>query len=283
MTASELPVPPPEPLAAPVIDSHCHLDITTEYSGLAPKAALAAAAAVGVAGVVEVGVDLPSSQRAATLAAELPQVVAAVALHPNEAPGVCQSGDLDQQLAALAELAQQPQVVAVGETGMDFFRTGEAGRADQETSFREHIALARDSGRTLVIHDRDAHADVLRILESSDPPEQVVFHCFSGDAEMARICSESGWFLSFSGVVSFRNAAELRQALSVASPQQILVETDAPFLTPTPQRGKPNASYLMPHTVRAMAEQLDLAEVEMCELLMGNTRRAFNLPTGFAE
>jgi TatD DNase family protein len=282
VTVSELPVPPPEPLLAPVIDSHCHLDITTEYSGLTPEAALAAAAAVGVTGVVEVGVDLPSSQRAAVIAAELPQVVAAVALHPNEAPGVCQSGELEQQLSALAELVQQPNVVAVGETGMDFYRTGESGRADQETSFREHIALARESGRTLVIHDRDAHAEVLRVLESSDPPEQVVFHCFSGDAEMARICSEAGWFLSFSGVVSFRNAAELRAALSVANPEQILVETDAPFLTPTPQRGKPNASYLMPHTVRTMAEQLGLAEAEMCNLLTRNTRRAFNLPAGFA-
>ena len=120
------------------------------------------------------------------------------------------------------------------------------------------------------------------MLESSDPPDQVVFHCFSGDADMARICSEAGWFLSFSGVVSFRNAAELRAALSVANPEQILVETDAPFLTPTPQRGKPNASYLMPHTVRTMAEQLGLAEAEMCDLLTRNTQRAFNLPAGFA-
>ena len=209
--------------------------------------------------------------------------MAAVALHPNEAPGVCQSGDLDDQLAELGELVKRPEVVAVGETGMDFYRTGESGRADQEISFREHIALARDNDRTLVIHDRDAHQDVLRVLGSTDVPQRVVFHCFSGDSEMARICSDAGWFLSFSGVVSFRNAADLREALLVANPEQILVETDAPFLTPMPQRGKPNASYLMPHTVRAMAKQLGVSDADMCAQLLRNTKRAFDLPAGFAE
>ena len=281
MTVADLPVAAPDPLPASVIDSHCHLDITEEYSGLTPAEALTAAAAVGVTGIVQVGVDLASSERAVTLAQQESNVVAAVAVHPNEAPEVRQSGQLDQQLARLAELAELPDVVAVGETGMDFYRTDESGRTDQEISFREHIALAKATNRTLVIHDRDAHDAVLRILASEDLPERVVFHCFSGDAEMARVCSEAGWFLSFPGVVTFRNAPELRKALSVADPAQILVETDAPFLTPAPQRGRPNASYLMPHTVRAMAHEIEMPLDELCRTLRANTLRAFRMPAGF--
>ncbi len=282
MTAVELPVPAPPPLPSPVIDSHCHLDITHEYSGLAVADALSAAADVGVGGVVQVGVDLPSSQRSVEIAHEHPQVVAAVALHPNEAPAVAAAGQLGQQLDRLAELLADPVVVAVGETGLDHFRTDESGRGAQEDSFREHIALARQTGRTLVIHDRDAHRDVLRVLASADLPPRVVFHCFSGDADMARVCGDAGWYLSFAGVVTFRNAAGLRTALDAAPPEQILVETDSPFLTAMPNRGKPNASYLMPYTVRAIAERLDLPLAETCDLLRRNTVRAFELDPGFA-
>ncbi len=281
MTQSDLPVTAPEPLPAPVIDSHCHLDITEEYSGLTPLDAITAARAVGVSGIVQVGVDLDSSRRAVALAQQESSVVAAVAVHPNEAPGVRQSGKLAEQLDQLAELAVLPDVVAVGETGMDFYRTDESGREDQEVSFREHIGLARATNRTLVIHDRDAHDAVLRVLATEELPERVVFHCFSGDAEMARICCEAGWFLSFPGVITFRNAPGLREALAVANPDQLLVETDAPFLTPAPQRGRPNASYLMPHTVRAMAEEIGIPLDQLCRTLRDNTLRAFRMPAGF--
>jgi TatD DNase family protein len=264
-----------------VIDSHCHLAITAEYSGLSPADALAAAAAVGVGGVVEVGVDLPSSRQAVALAAEHDGVVAAVALHPNEAPAVAAAGELEQQLAELAVLAADPRTVAIGETGLDHYRTDESGRGAQEESFRRHIELARATGRTLVIHDRDAHSDVLRVLESAGAPPRVVFHCFSGDAAMARVCSEAGWFLSFAGVVTFRNAGAVSAALGQAAPEQVLVETDAPFLTPVPHRGKPNASYLMPWTVRFIAQQWSLPLDEACHLLRRNTQRAFALPAGF--
>ncbi len=270
----------PQPLPASVIDSHCHLDITEQYSGLAPAEALAAAAAVGVTGVVQVGVDVASSQRSVALAEQFDTVVAAVALHPNDAP----EADLSTDLAAIADLSESPRVVAIGETGLDHYRTDESGRGAQEASFREHIRLARDRDLTLVIHDRDAHADVLRVLNSEDLPDRVVFHCFSGDAAMAAECAGNGWFLSFPGVITFRNAQSLRDAAAVTPPAQMLVETDAPFLTPVPARGKPNASYLMPATVRALAETSGLDLTDVCHRLRANTIRAFALDSvpGFA-
>lgn len=280
MTGRELPTPPPV-LPSPVIDSHCHLDITEEYSGLDVAGALATAREVGVGGVVQVGVDLESSRRAVQIAAEHDSVVAAVALHPNEAPEVARSGRLAEQIEQLAELATAPGVVAIGETGLDHYRTDESGRDAQEHSFREHIALARDTGKTLVIHDRDAHADVLRVLQTADLPDRVVFHCFSGDAAMARLACDAGWFVSFAGVVTFRNAEGLREALDATSPGQMLVETDAPFLTPVPHRGKPNASYLMPLTVTGIAERTGIPLPELCDTLRENTVRAFALRAGF--
>ncbi len=270
-----LPVQAPDALPAPVIDSHCHLDITTEYSGLTPGEALAAAASVGVTGVVQVGVDVPSSRVSIGLAEQFDNVVAAVAVHPNEAPR--RASDLDDDLAELTELARHPRVVAIGETGLDHYRTEPAGRAEQERSFREHIRLARRAGKTLVIHDRDAHDDVLRVLGDEDVPERVVFHCFSGDAQMARLCSDAGWFLSFPGVLTFKNAQELRAAAAVVPPEQLLVETDAPFLTPAPRRGKPNASYLLPWTVRQLAEVTGFELAPLCELLRTNTLAAFGI------
>lgn len=272
--------PAPEPLPAAVIDSHCHLDITEQYSGLTPADAISAAADVGVTGVVQVGVDVESSRRSVELADQFPGVVAAVAVHPNEAPTV----DLTADLEVIAELSSSPRVVAVGETGLDHYRTEGSGRAAQEVSFREHIRLARDRDLTLVIHDRDAHADVLRVLASEDLPDRVVFHCFSGDADMAAECAANRWFLSFPGVITFANAQPLRDAAAVTPPEQMLVETDAPFLTPVPARGRPNASYLMPATVRALVDPSGLALRDLCDQLRANTVRAFALDSvpGFA-
>lgn len=268
-----LPVAPPEPLPGPVIDSHCHLDITTQYSGLTVSDALSAAAEVGVSGVIQVGVDLPSSRRSVQLAADHPQVLAAVALHPNEAPG--RAATLAADIEELERLAAHPQVVAIGETGLDHYRTGPDERPAQEAAFREHIRLAKRLGLALVIHDRDAHDDILRVLADEDVPDRVVFHCFSGDASMARFCADAGWFLSFPGVLTFKNAEALRQAAAVVPPEQLLVETDAPFLTPTPHRGKPNASYLLPWTVRQLAEITGIELSRMCSLLHTNTLTAF--------
>lgn len=275
---TELPVAPPETLPAGVIDSHVHLDIITDYSGLEVSRGLVAAGDVAVLGAIQVGIDVPSSRASVVLAREHDAVLGAViGVHPNEAPKRLGQGELAADLETLAELARAEEVIAIGETGLDFFRTGPDGSQAQIDAFREHIRLAKDADLTLVIHDRDAHAAVLEVLETADLPDRVVFHCFSGDAQMARTVADSGWFLSFSGVVTFKNAKELRHALEVVPTSSILVETDAPFLTPAPNRGKPNASYLMPNTVREIARVRGQDLVSMCADLTANTLRAFAL------
>jgi TatD DNase family protein len=254
-----------------VADSHTHLDMqrgTVEEN-------LARAASVGVTTVIQVGCDLEGSRWAARTAKEHDSVHAAVALHPNEAPRLAEAGDLDDALAEIAGLAALPQVKGVGETGLDYFRTGPEGRAAQEESFRAHIRIAKQHGKTLVIHDREAHADVLRILGEEGAPERTVFHCYSGDAEMAKICADAGWFMSFAGNVTFKNASPLRDALTVAPQELVLVETDAPFLTPAPFRGRPNAPYLIPVTLRAMAQVRGEDEDAFATALAANTARAF--------
>ena len=271
----------PEPLRTPVIDTHCHLDISDGDDGaswLGVADAVTQAASVGVTRIVQVGCDLASARWSVQAAAEHPDVVATVALHPNEAPRILERqgrAALDAAYDEIAALAAHPRVRAVGETGMDFFRTGEDGRAVQEESFRRHIAIAKSLGKPVVIHDRDAHDDVIRILESEGAPETVVFHCYSGDAAMARYCTEQGWYLSFAGTVTFKNAAALRESVAVAPLDRVLVETDAPYLTPMPYRGRPNASYLVPLTVRAMAAAADIDEDTMATALWDNARRAF--------
>lgn len=268
--------PAPEPLPAALADSHCHLDMSLDPGDvLTVEDALAAAAAAGVTRVVQIGCDLPGARWAVDAARQHAAVVAGVALHPNEAPLLAQARALDDGLAEIDRLGGLPDVRAIGETGLDHFRTGPDGRADQERSFRAHIEMAKRHGKALVIHDRDAHADVLRVLEEEGAPERVVFHCFSGDADMARHCVARGWWLSFAGTVTFKNAGGLREALAVAPLDRLLVETDAPYLAPMPHRGRPNASYLVPLTVRAMAEVLD-ADLEMlCSAIAANTETVF--------
>jgi len=269
------------PLPAPVVDSHCHLDVTDRHLGdtLDPVQALALAREAGITRVVQVGCDVTSSQWAADFAAERDDVVAAVALHPNEVPRLVERGGqdaLDEALGVIETLAQRDDVRAVGETGLDYYRTREAAaQAVQHDSFRRHIDLAKRFDRTLVVHDRDAHDDILRILAEEGAPDRVVFHCFSGDAAMARYCADQGWWCSFAGVVTYKNAEDLREALRVLPRESILVETDAPYLTPVPHRGKVNASYLIPHTVRAMAEVRGADVEQLCHDLWDNSHRAF--------
>ncbi|MBK0418463.1 TatD family hydrolase [Leucobacter sp. CSA1] len=261
----------PEPLPVPVYDNHTHLEFEDGVDQLDPQDSLERAEAVGVRGVVQVGTDLETSRWGAALAASDPRVLAAVALHPNEAPKLAARGLLSEHLSEIARLAGEPRVRAIGETGLDFFRTGEEGRADQIESFETHIEIAKANGKALQIHDRDAHDEVVATLRRVGAPERTVFHCFSGDAALARICAEHGWYLSFSGTMTFKNAPALREALAVAAPDRVLVETDAPFLTPEPFRGRPNAPYLMPHTVRRMAEVLREPLDELCARLAANT------------
>ena len=263
------PPPLPEPLPVDVLDSHAHLDLME----VEVEAALAAARLVGVATVVQVGVDLPSSRWSAELAARHDPVHAAVAIHPNEAG---RGTATDEALREIEALAALPQVRAVGETGLDHFRTTTPdGRRLQEEAFRAHIAIAKRTGTALVIHDRDAHDEVLRVLLDEGPPERVVFHCFSGDAALARTCAEHGFYLSFAGPVTFKPNDGLRAAARVAPVELLLVETDAPFLTPMPFRGRPNAPSLVPLTVRALAQVKDLDLAALCSAIADNGRRAF--------
>ena len=268
--------PAPDPLPHPVVDNHCHLEMTLDGTDeLTPGDALAAAAAVGVPRIVQIGCELDSARWSVEVAAGHDGIVAGVALHPNEAPRLAATGTFEETWAEIERLAEAPQVRAVGETGLDHYRTGEEGRAAQEESFRLHLALAKRLGKTLVIHDRDAHEDVLRVVDEQGAPERVVMHCFSGDADFARACLERGFWLSFAGTVTFKNAAPLREALAVVPQDRLLVETDAPFLTPTPHRGRPNASYLVPLTVRLMASERGEDLAELCRAVEANTFEAF--------
>ncbi len=275
-------IAPPEPLAAPVIDSHTHLNLHDRYlhgeSVPDPDELLAMAAAVGVPKVVQIGCDVEYARHSVELARTRPNVVVGVSVHPNDAARIHERDGaeaLDAAIDEIALLAQDDVVRAVGETGLDYYRTGEDLRGPQQHSFRRHIDIAKDLGKALVIHDRDSHDDVISVLESQGSPDVVVFHCFSGDAEMARYCSDQGWYLSFAGPVTFKANEGLREALDVVPDELLLVETDAPYLTPVPHRGKPNASYLMPHTVRFMAERRGMDEAALCERLYANTMAAF--------
>ncbi|WP_181557836.1 TatD family hydrolase [Actinoplanes lutulentus] len=279
--AGEFP-PAPEPLAIPVFDSHTHLDLTVQEGGsftsFAPEAGdpvqalIDAAAKAGVDRLVQVGVDVDSSRWGADAAEKYGSVLAAVALHPNEAPRL---SDLDEALREIEALAARPRVRGIGETGMDTFRTGDEGRVAQEESFRAHIAIAKRHGKALIIHDREAHDDVLRILDSEGAPDTVVLHCFSGDAVFAAECVRRGFYLSFAGTVTFANAANLREAAALTPPEQMMVETDAPYLTPVPYRGRPNASYLIPITVRALAAARGVEVDELCATISATGERVF--------
>jgi TatD DNase family protein len=272
--------PAPEPLPLPVVDDHCHLDIPASSRDEAAEerslgVALAAAAAVNVPRAVQVGYDVESSRWSVEAAASHPQLLAGVAIHPNEAPRLAVRGRLDAAYAEIEALAAHPRVRVIGETGLDTYRTGPDGATAQEESFRRHIDLAKRTGKALQIHDRDAHADVLRILAEEGAPERTVLHCFSGDAEMARECVRRGYVLSIAGTVTFGNAKALREAVAVAPLELLQVETDAPYLTPTPHRGRPNGSYLVPLTVRAVAETRGCDVAELCLALAATAERLY--------
>ena len=274
--------PLPEPLVRPVIDSHCHIDMRGQGEDvLSPQDALDAAASVNVTGIVQVGCSIRDVRAAVEMAEAHPGIVAAIGIHPNEAPRLAAQGELDAAIATVEALAVgSPRVRGIGETGLDYFRTREPEAwLIQEQSFRAHIDMARRLGRALVIHDRDSHDDVVRILldelAGDGLPDVVIFHCFSGDAGLARVAADHGWYVSFSGTVTFSNARDLHEAAPIVPRDRILVETDAPFLTPMPHRGRINASYLVPLTVLRLA-QLRGDDVDaLCDDLHANTIRAF--------
>lgn len=275
--------PSPQPLPVAVYDNHTHLEpdsarwLTLPDGEHAPdyREQLDRASAVGIKGVVQVGTDVPSSIWSAETAAIEPRMLAAVAVHPNDAPELADAGTLDDALATIASLAGRPRVRAVGETGLDYFRTEPAGRAAQVRAFEGHIEIAKQAGIALQIHDRDAHADVVSTLRRVGAPPRTVLHCFSGDAELARVCAAHGWYLSFSGTVTFKNAHNLRDALAAVPRSLVLVETDAPFLTPVPNRGRPNGPYQVPHTLRAMALTLETDVAVLAAQIASNTEEVY--------
>ena len=239
-------------------DNHTHLEWPAGDEPKTVERRLAEAAAVGVDRVLQIGCEVDSARWTARTVEEHPRLLGGVAIHPNEAPvhaaGEHESGlGYDEALALIADLARGERMRVIGETGLDYYRTGPEGRDAQKRSFRDHIALAKELGRVLQIHDRDAHADVLDVLERDGAPERTVMHCFSGDAGFARVCVDRGYYLSFAGNVTFANAHDLRAALAVTPLDRVLVETDAPFLAPHPHRGAPNAPYLVPVTMREIA------------------------------
>lgn len=277
----DLSYPPlPEALVVPVYDNHTHMEIADGVGDggdgpLEYREHLDRASSVGVRGVVQVGTDLATSEWSASIAAREPRVLAAVALHPNEAPELEAAGLLDEHLAGIERLAGLPRVRAVGETGLDFFRTGPDGRDAQVRSFEEHIRIAKEHDLALTIHDRDAHDAVVEVLDRVGAPEKTVFHCFSGGPDLARLCAERGWYMSFAGTVTFKNAQLLRDALEVAPRHLIMIETDAPFLTPTPFRGRPNAPYLIPLTLRSMADTLGTDPSMLAAQIASNTELVY--------
>ena len=284
--------PAPEPLPFPVIDNHCHLDFADGDTQLSVQDHLDRAAAAGVDALITIGSDLEAVRwTAALLAAEdcPPQLRGGVAIHPNEAAlHACGTDHEGRELIGLgaaieevATLLRGPGMVVVGETGLDWFRTSrrdEQARAAQIDAFRAHIALAKELDLPLQIHDRDAHQDVLEILDADGAPERTVLHCFSGDAEFARACVDRGYFLSFAGTVTFKNAADLRAGLAEVGLGQVMVETDAPFLTPVPYRGRPNSSYLIPHTMATIAEVTGTGLETACRRVRETTQQVYGWP-----
>jgi TatD DNase family protein len=296
--------PAPEPLPVAVVDDHTHLDA---IAGVLDERALdgapvptvddhlARAAAVGVDRVVQVACELPSIDWTDALLRGdgSGRVLGAVAIHPNEAvlhAGVHEIGpdglepdpqphhatSLDDAIARVAQVARDnPRVRAVGETGMDLFRTGPLGEVAQRESFRAHVALAKELGLALQIHDRDAHRQVIDVLLADGAPERTVFHCFSGDEEMARLAAEQGWYLSFAGPVTYPRNEDLRAALRAVPLDRVLVETDAPYLPPHPFRGRPSAPYVVAHTVRAVAEILERPLTEVCEAVSATSEQVY--------
>lgn len=262
----------PEPLKVGTYDNHTHLEIADGDQPMNYQDHLALANQVGILGAVQVGVTLESSRWSAQVAATEPRLLAAVAIHPNEAARYESQKQLDLDIDGIAELASQERVRAIGETGLDFYRTeSEQGKVFQQHSFERHIQIAKDHNLALQIHDRDAHSEVVETLLRVGGPNKVVFHCYSGDIDLAKICAEHGWYTSFAGNITIKRNQHLRDSLKHMPVDKILVETDAPFLTPEPLRGRPNAPYLVPITVRFMAVELGMDADELSGQLAKNT------------
>lgn len=273
--SAKTPPPAPEPLS-PLVDAHTHLDACGATGAVSVREIMDRAAAAGVQAAITVADDLASARWVTHAADADERVYAAVALHPTRADALTEAAR-----AELENLAAHPRVVAIGETGMDLYWPGRlegcADPATQREAFAWHIDLAKRTGKPLMIHNRDADAAVLDVLRAEGAPETVIFHCFSSGPEMAHTCVDAGWMLSLSGTVSFKNARDLREAAALIPHEQLLVETDAPFLTPHPYRGAPNEPYCLPYTVRALAQLLGASPTDLAQVTNRNARRVYGL------
>ena len=262
----------PEPLVIGTYDNHTHLEIADSDNPLTVDQQIEKMKLAGMLGAVQVGVTLESSKWSAEAASNHPELLAAVALHPNEAPLYGTTASLEEAVSEIAELATQERVRAIGETGLDFFRTeGEQELELQQQSFEWHIEIAKQNNIALQIHDREAHSKVVETLLKVGAPERTVFHCYSGDPELAAICNENGWFMSFAGNVTFKKNTHLQESFLLADTSLRLIETDAPFLAPEPIRGRPNAPYLVPHTLRYLSDLAELPAEQLASELNSNT------------
>ena len=269
------PAPLPDPLKSKTVDSHAHLELIHNSTADSPliKQVLADSASVGIDRVVQVGYSAEQSIWSVKCAESfVGQVLAAVALHPNEAPVV---EDLEKDLQVIKDLATHPRVRAIGETGLDFYRTPPELRDKQKYSFKQHIKIAKEHKKALVIHDRDSHREVLDTLQEEGAPLNSIFHCFSGDAAMAKECIANNYILSFAGTVTFKNAQQLREALVLVPIEQLLVETDSPFLAPMPNRGALNTPAQIPHTLRVMADLRGVSADYLAGAISENAERIF--------
>ena len=267
--------PAPEPLVVKAIDAHAHLEIVTNTAPDSKEIAevIKAAEEAGIDRLVQVGYSAEQSNWCVKLAENYPgKVLAAVALHPNEAPVVA---DLEADLKIISELAKHPRVRAIGETGLDYFRTPPELQELQRHSFRRHIEIAKENSLALVIHDRDAHEDVLKVLEEVGAPEKTIFHCYSGDLEMAKYCVARGYVLSFAGTVTFKNAPTLREAVKYVPDELLLVETDSPFLAPSPHRGALNTPAQIANIVRFIAAERGATPEHIAAVTSANSVRLF--------
>src|SRR5690625_89086 len=269
--------PVPERSPVPVIDNHAHLDFRDGLVQVTPTEAMDAAAGVNVVGAVQVATDLESARYTLEALEQEPRLRGALAIHPNDTVHLAESNQLDEAIETIRQLADHPRVVCIGETGLDYYRTGGEENWDiQKYAFKRHIEMAVELGLALQIHDREAHDDVVATLAAMEErPEYVVFHSYSGDEEMAKILNEHGWYASFSGVVTFKNSTASRAAAQQMREELLLVETDSPFLTPHPYRGRPNAPYLVPHTLYQLAETRGQSVENLGSVIFDNTQRVY--------
>jgi TatD DNase family protein len=261
-----------------VTDNHAHIEPFQGFpeAPLSLERQVAAAESVGVSRIVQCGCDLPAARWTVAVAVKEPRVIGAIAVHPNDAARLAAAGEYDEAVAEIADLARaEERVRAIGESGLDYYRTGQEGRPAQRAAFRDHIVLAKELGLALQVHDRDAHGDVVGALLEDGAPERTVFHCFSGDVEMARIAAENGWYCSFAGTLTFKSSAELRAAAAAVPKELVLVETDSPYLTPDPFRGRPNAPYMVAQTMKTLAIAMGLPLEQACRQVQENTTRVY--------